>query len=199
MHPCSSLDNILRPHTYNTIMLKIHREDIKSDFGGTIIDIETIGFFNDYDDSRRYKDIVPVIFGYITRNELQIFCARNNNSVEGLKEKIMEMLETLKQPFHAFNCDFEKGVFFHSLNKRVRFERELNREKMESKARAVSDLKIPQYNDPFMDSGKMCMEAWQRGEIEKSMVHNRSCLLKERDILLKRGFRKPDVLKLVPD
>jgi len=28
-------------------------------------------------------------------------------------------------------------------------------------------------------------------------LHNRSCLLKERDILLKRGFRKPDDLRFI--
>ncbi len=35
-------------------MVKIYSEKIRSDFEGTIIDLETIGYFNDrFDDSRR--------------------------------------------------------------------------------------------------------------------------------------------------
>ena len=47
------------------------------------------------------------------------------------------------------------------------------------------------------DNGKLCMEAWQKGQLEKAIAHNRSCLLKERDILLRRGFRKPNQLNFV--
>jgi len=36
-----------------------------------------------------------------------------------------------------------------------------------------------------------------REEFDKAIAHNRACLLKERDILIKRGFRKPDELKFV--
>jgi len=41
------------------------------------------------------------------------------------------------------------------------------------------------------------MQAWQDEEFDKAMAHNRACLLKEKDILLKRGFRKPDELKFI--
>ena len=77
------------------------------------------------------------------------------------------------------------------------FQKELNQEKYESKSRAVSFLGIPQYNDPFNDNGLLCMNAWLKGQTEKAIAHNRSCLLKERDILLKRGTRKPDKLKFI--
>jgi len=40
------------------------------------------------------------------------------------------------------------------------------------------------------------MYAWQAGEFDKAVAHNRACLMKERDILLKRGYRKPDGLPL---
>ena len=53
-----------------------HTEDIISDFEGTIIDMETFGeFLNQYPDSRRYKNIQLVIFGFINRHGLHIFCA----------------------------------------------------------------------------------------------------------------------------
>lgn len=180
-------------------MVKIYKEKVKSNFMGTIIDIETIGDFCSFPDSRTYKDIVPVIFGYINNKELSILCAKKKQSIKLLKNKIDEMLEKLKKPFYAFNCDFERGVFYHTLNKIVPFENELNTKKYEAKRDAVSKLKIPQYDDPFFDNGKLCMEAWLSGQIEKAIAHNRSCLLKERDILLKRGFRKSDKLKYIED
>jgi hypothetical protein len=40
------------------------------------------------------------------------------------------------------------------------------------------------------------MYAWQNGEFDKAIAHNRACLMKERDILLRRGYRKPDGLAL---
>ena len=179
-------------------MIQIHKEKLESNFDGTIIDIETIGDFKrEFYDSRRYKQIQPVIFGFINSNELCIYSARKIESIEKLKEKISFELDNLKKPFHAFNCDFEMGVFFHSLNKKILFERELNKKRYESKRSVVSSLKIPQYDDPFRDNGKLCMEAWQKGQLEKAIAHNRSCLLKERDILLRRGFRKPNQLNFV--
>jgi hypothetical protein len=35
------------------------------------------------------------------------------------------------------------------------------------------------------------------GKIKRAIAHNRSCLLKERDILLKRGFRRSEELNFV--
>ena len=46
-------------------MVKVYSENILSDFKGSIIDLETIGNFLNYEDSRRYKNIIPVIFGFI--------------------------------------------------------------------------------------------------------------------------------------
>ena len=180
-------------------MVKIIQEKVESDFEGTIIDIETIGDFRgEYGDSRRYKDIIPVIFGFIDKKGLKIFCAKDKDSIEKLKQRIKELLPTLKRPFHAINTDFERGSLFHHLSVPVEFEKELNQKKYEAKSSAVRALKILQYDDPFNDDGKACKAAWLKGEIDKPIAHNRSCLLKERDILLKRGFREPDELKLVP-
>lgn len=179
--------------------MKIITEIVKSNFEGTIIDIETIGSFRrEYNDSRQYKEIIPIIFGFIDNESLDIFCAKSRNSLEKLKQNIIEILPELKRPFYAFNSEFERGSLFHYLSVPLDFHGELNKEKFEAKGFAVQNLKIPNYDDPFNDNGRVCMEAWLREEIDKAIAHNRSCLLKERDILLKRGFRKPDELRLVP-
>lgn len=175
--------------------MKIHIEKMKSDFEGTIIDLETIGSFNrEFYDSRIYAGIRPVIFGYIDKKGLQIHCAKSKKSITKLNKKMDEMLEGLERPFYAFNSSFERGVLFHTLGKEIEFEKELNLRKFERKASAVANLGIEQYGDPFNDVGKLCMEAWEAGKLKDAMAHNRSCLLKERDILLKRGHREPDTL-----
>lgn len=177
-------------------MVKIYSERVA--FKGTIIDLETIGKFDCmYDDSRRFKPLKPTIFGFIDRRRIQIFCAKCPDSLVKLNSKIAKKLPSLERPFHAFQADFERGVLFHSIGIKVKFERELNSEKYESMKSARLSLHIPNYDDPFDDSGRMCSEAWSRGEIDKCIAHNRSCLLKERDILLKRGFREPDKLDFV--
>jgi len=176
----------------------IHEEKIDSNFKGTIIDIETIGKFRrEHKDSRQYQEIIPVIFGFINKDGLKIYCAKTNKSISKLKEQIKNILPTLEKPFYAFNSDFEKGALFHHLGEPIFFEEELNQRKFESKKSAVALLDIPQYDDPFNDNGLLCMEAWINGNIKDAVSHNRSCLLKERDILLKRGSRESPKLRLI--
>jgi hypothetical protein len=180
-------------------MVKIYDEEIKSEFDGAIIDLETIGYFDDrYEDSRRYRNIIPVIFGYIHKDGIRILCAVDHDSISELRIEIVKVLDSLEKPFYAFNTHFERGVLFTHLGKKVVFEGELNSEKFESKRRVIQFLKIPNYGDPFYDNGLLCSQNWLKGNIDHAILHNRSCLLKERDILLERGFRKPDKLKLTP-
>jgi len=179
-------------------MIKIYSEEIKSDFEGTIIDLETIRYFDDrYVDSRRYRNIIPIIFGYLGKEGIRILCAKKEDSIPKLKEEIIGVLDSLARPFYAFNTDFERGVLFNHIGKKIKFERELNWEKFESKRRIIQFLGIPNYGDPFNDNGLLCLQSWLKGKIENAILHNRSCLLKERDILLKRGFRKPDDLRFI--
>ncbi|MCJ7783301.1 MAG: hypothetical protein MUP41_05165 [Desulfobacterales bacterium] len=179
-------------------MLKIYSEEIKADFEGTIIDLETIGYFDDrYDDSRRYRNIIPVIFGYMNRDRIRILYAEDQGSITDLGAEIISVLGSLKGPFYAFNSDFERGVLFNHLGKKIVFDGELNQEKFESKKRAVQSFGIPNYGDPCNDNGLLCSQYWLKGKIEPAILHNRSCLLKERDILLKRGYRKPDKLRFI--
>ncbi len=177
-------------------LLIYYQEELISDFKGTIIDIETVGeFVNRFDDSRRYRNITPVIFGYINREVLKIICAVNKSSIESKKQEVSGLLSGLEKPFYAFNSVFEKGVLFHFLGIPIEF-RELNNERYENKEKAVIRLEISQYDDPFNGNGRLCMREWLRGDIKRAIAHNRACLLKERDILLKRGFREPDELEL---
>jgi len=174
-----------------------HKEDISSNFEGTIIDIETIGeFHNEYPDSRRYKDIQLVILGFINRHALHIFCAKGIEAISELNEKTKDIIDSVERPFYAFNCGFETGVLFCELGREIYFDGELQ-EAYESKRKAVRNLDIPNYDDPFYDKGLWCMNAWHNGEFGAAIAHNRACLLKERDILLKRGFRTPDELLFV--
>ena len=174
-----------------------HEEDISSNFEGTIIDIETVGeFLNQYPDSRRYKNIQLVIFGFIDRYALHILCARGMRATNELRERTEKIIDILERPFYAFNSEFERGVLFYELGKEIDFDGELQ-ETRESKAKAVRHLDIPDYDDPFYDKGFLCMQAWKNGEFDRAIAHNRACLLKERDILIKIGFRKPDELEFV--
>ena len=178
-------------------MVLLREEGIDSNFEGTIIDIETVGNFSrQFADSRQYAKILPVIFGFINKGGLKIYCASSFAAIQKLRAKTSRIVAGLEKPFHAFNSSFEKGVLFHHLGEAIEFECELNKEKFEAKRLAVKALDIPQYDDPFNDNGLMCKKAWEAGNLGEAMAHNRACLLKERDILLKRGFRKPEELVL---
>lgn len=185
-------------------MVFIHKEKVDRPIKGTIIDIETIGNFNnEYDslDSRHYTNLRTVIFGSIDNESLQIHCAKKAESIEQLEKIIVDELDRLELPFYAFNCNFERSIFFHSLNKDVPFDGELGKKlgtnKYEAKRYVVADLNIQQYGDPFNDQGLLCSQAWQKGNITDAIAHNRSCLLKEREILSIRQFRTPDPLRLI--
>jgi len=175
-----------------------HKEDIYSDFDGTIIDIETIGEFNRQyrgtHDSREYQYIQQVIFGFINGQGLHILCAKGMEAINELNKKTEKLINQLQRPFFAFQSEFERGVLFYELDKKIIFDGELQKYRYEPKSDAVRSLSIPNYDDPFYDNGFLCMEAWEKGEFVKAIAHNRACLLKERDILLKRGCRTPNEL-----
>ncbi len=175
-------------------MIQEYTEESKSDFEGTILDIETIGDFDrayPYD-SRNYRNLKQVIFGYIDKNHLHIHCARSLEGIERLKSLTPEIFARLKRPYYAFNCNFESGVWFHQTGIQIIFDGELQGVPFESKKNAILQLKISNYNDPFWDKGQLCIKAWHDQAFDKAIAHNRACLLKERDILLKRGFCEPD-------
>ncbi|MGB2929523.1 MAG: hypothetical protein WBB70_11490, partial [Desulfobacterales bacterium] len=59
----------------------------------------------------------------------------------------------------------------------------------------VKKLGISAYDDPFPGAGVKCIDEFKRGNIENCLKHNQACLLKERDILFKRGFVYPDKIE----
>jgi len=184
---------------YDQFMLISHSEKIKSDFEGTIIDVESIGSFcRNYpdDDSMQYSKIIPTILGYITKDELKILCAKGKSALNELQKETLKILPFLKKPLYAFQCRFERGAFYHCYDYTLKIDGELNAGSYEWKGDACAKLGIPNYGDPFNNSGNDCRLAWLRGDYENTIKHNRSCLLKERDILLKRGYRKLDKLRM---
>ena len=181
-------------------MVELFKESVDSDFEGTIVDIETIGEFDESypGDSRRYRNITPVLLGSLTRSQLKIHFIREQEDILGFKKYLTDYMAELERPLYAFNCRFETGVLYHFCNLHVNFERELNARRGEAKWYVVKNLGLDKYNDPFDGSGLACKNSWLRGEVEKCVRHNRSCLLTERDLLLERGFREPDEVKLMP-
>lgn len=171
-----------------------HEEDIISNINGTVIDIETIGDFDKRfkGDSREYKNHKQVILGCVNTDKICIYCASGVQGINDLQELTKNILNGLKRPFYAFNCSFESSVWFHHIGVRIDFDGELQRFRFERKKDAVTSLRIPNYNDPFYDDGFKCIEAWNCGNTNHAIAHNRACLLKERDILIKRGYRTPE-------
>lgn len=179
-------------------MVNLFEERLKSEIEGTIIDFETIGSFDRrHNDSRHYQFISPVIFGYLHNEGLTIHYIEKKKDIHQLTNFMALHFQNLMEPFYAFNCEFESGVVFHSCELTLDFY-ELNSKKYERKRDVVRELGIESYHDPFDGDGKKCMEAWLLGgDIEECIKHNRACLLKERDILLKRGYRRADEMQFI--
>lgn len=178
-----------------TDLVKIHKEIITpTNIEGTVIDIETIGNFDKRfkGDSREYMNHKQVILGCLDGDKLVIYYACGNIGIATLQADTDRILQGLQRPFFAFNCAFESSVWFHHIGIRIVFDGELQKYRFEPKREAIKVLAIPNYDDPFYDNGFKCIEAWNKDDRANAIAHNRACLLKERDILLKRGFRSPD-------
>lgn len=173
------------------------RSESESNFSGSIIHIDTIGNLrNEFIDSRRYSELSPVIVGLINKNKLKIEYALDKPSISLLRSRIIALINEFPKPYFAFNVAFVQAVLYHFTGEKIAIVGELNRKAFESRLFAIHALNIPQYGDPFADQDKLCTQAWLLGEIEKCVAHARACLLKERDILIKRGFRKPEEIRL---
>jgi hypothetical protein len=80
-------------------MLITYSEKNEFVFEGTIIDLETIGDFCNYNDSRYYHKIIPIILGYINKDELKIVCAKGEEAIAELKKQSSEIIRNLERPF----------------------------------------------------------------------------------------------------
>ncbi len=154
-----------------------------------------------------------VIFGYVNKQGFHIYCARGNEGIQELEEKARQLLAILEQerPLYAFNCHQEMSVFFHQLNLRILFDKELQSREYENKDDALRNLGIfNSFGDPFHNKPKggcSCSEAWKNGDFNNAIKHNQACLLKEQALLLNgRGitpipldFKETDNLYIKPD
>ena len=174
-------------------MIIEHKENISSDFNGTIIDIEFIGSFDRFysiDDVRRYADTKLIIFGFMNKEFLHIHCAKGMEGIAALNAKTREIIGGLKRPLLAFHCAVTSGVLFHALGFKPFFSGELGTGSTERKADVVKELNISNYDDPFFGDGFACSKAWMNSQFSEAIAHNRACLLKERDILIKRHYKQ---------
>ena len=126
-------------------MIISHNEKTQSNFRGTIIDLETIGDFSNYedDDFRQCSKLTLIIMGYITKDELTVLCAKGMDALDELREQTISILPSLKKPLFAFQSRFERSVFHHSCGIKVEFDGDLNNRPREWKGYACSDLDIP--------------------------------------------------------
>lgn len=172
-------------------------------FKGTIIDIETIGEFSDCDGLERYKQIRPIVVGFLDCEKIEIFyiTKETDRDLKELTIAVRAKLSEVDHPFYAFNTEFEMSVLYWFLGEAVTFDRDLmfrvntsyGRTVWESKRYLVRDLGIPNFDDPFWDIGYKVLGGWE--DFQKTgtpkflweiIRHNRACLLKEHAILKKR-------------
>ncbi len=178
---------------------KIFQEKIDTDFEGTIIDIETIGNFGtpsgffpqgrDY--LSRYRDMRITTIGTLSDNLLRIFIAKNEESMERFQRKATKVMRIADSPTYAFSKSFEEGCFYwNSGHDHIDLDCELQSFVGESKKSVVAKLEIDNYDDPFHDIGRKCVHAFEVDDLSNIIKHNRACLLKENQILQKRGVKR---------
>ena len=164
---------------------------------GTIIDLETIGpIRNGFRDTRKYKNVRPYLFGYLSGNTIVQKYVEKPDHIPQLVQWIKKAISTnfLQVPLYAFFTEFETGVIYCTTGIKVNFDRELKKG-AGGKESIVKKIGIKTYDDPFPGAGVKCIEEFKRGNIVDCLKHNRACLLKERDILFKRGFIDPNKIE----
>ena len=164
---------------------------------GTIIDLETTGpIRHEFRNTRRYEKVKPYLFGYLNGNTIVQKYVEKPDHIPQLVQWIKKTILTdlFQKPLYAFFTEFESGVIYCATGVKVNFDREL---KIGSggKESIVKKLGIDAYDDPFPGAGVKCIEEFKRGNIENCLKHNQACLLKERDILFKRGFVDPNKIE----
>ncbi|MHA1637592.1 MAG: hypothetical protein ACTSUB_06200 [Candidatus Thorarchaeota archaeon] len=177
----------------------MHREQVETTFEGTIIDIETVGEFRrvggfsplGQDYLGRYKDMKITTVGFLSENELSVFFVKDAESLDNFRKKAISILKTRTAPTYAFNKSFEEGCYFwNSGQESLHIDNELQSFTGEKKENVVIKLGINKYDDPFHGEGRKCVSAFFQGNIDDIVKHNRACLLKENQILAKRGAKK---------
>ena len=162
---------------------------------GTIIDLETVGpIHNGLKGTKRYEEVRPYLLGYLTGNMIVQKYVEKSDHIPALLEFIRETnFVDFQKPLYAFFVEFETGVIYCSTGRKMLFDRELKKGKG-SKEELVKKFGISNYDDPFPGQGIRLIQEFENGNIVGSLRHNRACLLKERDILYRRGFADPPMI-----
>ena len=75
-----------------------------------IVDVETRQLLKDVDwDSRR---LTPTVVGIFFKNLIIQIIRRTSNAMLEMSRKVAYELESVRKPFLAFNCDFDKFVIY---------------------------------------------------------------------------------------
>ena len=179
---------------------RVYREEVSTDFEGTIVDIETIGDFiqvgtrfppQEQDYLGKYRDMKITTVGVLSENELAIFIAKNIECVIEFQKSAIKLMSEVSSPTYAFNKSFEEGCYFwNSGFNIIRIDNELQTFAGEKKEDVVEEYGISKYNDPFHGDGGKYVAAFFEGNIDDIIKHNRACLLKEHQILKERGAKR---------
>lgn len=107
---------------------------------------------------------------------------------ETFRYSLDEILSGIKTQVNI-RCDRHKKEFAIRRWYEKRYEKgKINEKTRDANIRALSTLNIREIDYFFLHAKK---------DFKNVVAHNRACLLKERDILLKRGYRTPDKIELV--
>ena len=166
-------------------------------FKGAVIDLETDerNFLDECHGADRYKNHCAVCCGILDKNTVEIIAKTCNASDELFVQAVDEKLRRTNHPYYAFNVGCDMALLTKLLGREIRFDRELQNE-YESKRYVVQNLRIPNFDDPFNGWGYLAAKEWTKHLetretdcVKRIIAHNLACVLKEYNILMRRGYR----------
>lgn len=158
-----------------------------------IVDVETRQLLKDVDwDSRR---LTPTVVGIFFKNLIIQIIRVTANAMLEMRRKVAYELESVRKPFLAFNCDFDKfviyglcGIYYPFLD----IQEYYGQTKEEAKHHHNINV-----DDPFKGNGRIAVEYYQKYEqtgdrsyLEKVIEHNQACLITEQiltEMLVSKG------------
>lgn len=167
-------------------------------FEGAVIDLETDerNFLDELHGADRYKNHCAVCCGILDKNKVEIIAKTCNASDELFVQAVDEKLGETSHPYYAFNVGCDMALLSNLLGREIRFDRELQYE-YERKRDVVQNFRIPNFDDPFNGLGYLAAREWTKHLetretpcVKRIIAHNLACVLKEYNILMRRGYRE---------
>jgi len=167
-------------------------------FEGAVIDLETDerNFSDELQGADRYKNHCAVCCGILDKNKVEIIAKTCNASNELFVQAVDEKVRGTNHPYYAFNVGCDMALLTKLLGREIQFDRELQNE-YESKREVVQNLRIPNFDDPFNGLGYLAAKEWTKhletretDRVKRVIAHNLACVLKEYNILIRRGYRR---------